>query len=169
MPPPACDARTQDKCPPAKVKWFPKRPRQSTPKYCPRTEYQDAYKAYSPDTIRRIYQENRKAMMKNRARNTEESKESVKDLLPAVGPRVLAPVKPRLLPTKIVPCQKHNHKHKVPSPKPLPAAPTSSKSNSNVSSPAASPSQSPKPMSYPGRWMPPLHWCSNITCHYAPR
>lgn len=71
-----------------------RRPRRSSPEYKPRSEYKDAYRAYSPSTIRRIYQENRKAMQRNQKRNIEGSK-TTKDLLPAVSTPRTVPPRPR--------------------------------------------------------------------------
>lgn len=92
-------------------------PRHSTPEYKPRSEYKDAYRAYSPSTIKRIYQENKKARMRYQKRDREGTKE-YKDLLPTVSkPRVPPPrpAKPQPRPQQKVP-QKKIKKKAIPAP-----------------------------------------------------
>lgn len=171
----AQDHRHSDGCTPAKVICFPRRPKQPSTGsgYHPRTEYQDAYRAYSPDTIKNIYQENRKAMVRNREQMNGCSKESPKDLVPA-NTRVIAPknrpVKPWAPPPKRIPPKKPHHKQKVPSPPPRrPPSPSSSSSTSSVSSSSSSspPRHRPKPATHPDYRLPRIHWCTDVTCQHA--
>ncbi|MPC65210.1 hypothetical protein E2C01_059342 [Portunus trituberculatus] len=157
------DHKHSSKCCPAATLCSPKRPSKPRSKYNPRTEYQDAYKAYSPDTIRRIYLENRKAMRKNQKRNIEGTKETPRDLVP-IAPKHRVE-KPRSLPTHALPLKRH-HEHKVPSPEPQKPSPVSSPSFC-VPRCSSAPCRHPRTISESNILLPRFHWCSNLACHPA--
>ena len=156
------------KCCPGATICSPKRPSKPKSKYRPRTEYQDAYKAYSPETIRRIYQENRRAMKKYQRRNIEGTKESPRDLVP-VNNHPFSPRhedKAKSLPSHVLPLKKRLE-DKVVSPECHKWSPVSNSCPSVCRCPPA-PCRHPKTASQ-SVLLPRFHWCSDLACHPAAR
>lgn len=77
------DERPCDQCLQALFLSLKGRHRHGPASYHPRTEYQDAYRAYPAETILRVYREGHESMMKNKKRYWMPCQENTRDLLPA--------------------------------------------------------------------------------------